>query len=134
MSQSDGPSWKEKWRATRAERRAKRAAESLLINQRVALGDTPIEIADRLEISLRALQRRAERWGHALRQRAGFRRLSAWVADRHVAGLDKLAADAGLSREKALERILAGALADGAHIARRMVTPAKRAIEERAVA
>jgi hypothetical protein len=125
-------------RATgRTLRRRERVAQALLVNQRLSIGDKPEEISARLKISLRSLQRHAKRWGHALVQRAGFRRVSAWVADRHVTQLDKLALEAGVSREKVLERILADALADGAHIARRMVLPAKRPgarIEERSAA
>ncbi len=113
-------------RAARAERRGARIAKALLINQRAALGDKPQEIAARLGISMPALRARGRRWGHALVQRAGFRRLSAWVADRHVRALDALSADAGVSREKALEAILAAVLGEGATIARRIVAPAKK--------
>lgn len=120
-------------RARRAANNAGRAAQALLVNQRLSLGDKPDEISARLDISLRGLQHRAKRWGHALMQRAGFRRLSAWVADRHVSALDRLAADTGLPRDKALERLLAAALADGGHIARRMIAPVK-SVAERAAA
>lgn len=133
MTEHAALTWKEKWRATRSAHRAKRAAEALLINQRAALGDTPQEIAQRLEITTKSLRDRSKRWGHALMQRAGFRRLHAWVADRHVTQLDKLAAEAGIPREKALERIIAAAFADGAFVARRIVTPVK-SLAERAAA
>jgi hypothetical protein len=99
-------------RRARAARRAAKAAQSVLVNQRAALGDTPEEIAGRLGISLRALQARARTWGYALAQRAGFRRISAWVAERHVRALDTLAVEAGIPREKALERIVAAVLGD----------------------
>jgi hypothetical protein len=112
-------------RRARAERKAAKAEQAALVNQRLALGDTPEEIAGRLGITLRALQARARTWGHALAQRAGFRRLSAWVAERHVRQLDALAAEAGLTREQALERIAAAILGDGV-AARRIVQPAKK--------
>lgn len=112
-------------RHARAGRRAKKAAEALLINQRAVLGDTPQEISERLGIGVAGLRGRARRWGHALMQRAGYRRLSSWVADRHVRMLDALATDAGLSREKALEAILAATFADPLR-ARQMVLPVKR--------
>lgn len=99
-------------RHARAQRRAAKAEQALLVNQRLVLGDTPEEIAGRIGVTLRALQARARTWGYALAQRAGFRRLSAWVADRHVRQLDALAAEAGMNREKALERIVAAVLGD----------------------
>jgi hypothetical protein len=97
--------------AARALRREARAAQALLINQRAALGDTPEEIAGRVGISVAALRRRARRAGHFLAQRKGFRRLAAWVSNRHVETLDRLAATWGMSREKALEELIAGTLA-----------------------
>ena len=112
-------------RAERGERRAARAAQALHINQRIVLGDKPEEFAEHLGVTVDAVRKRARRWGHALMQRSGFRRLSAWVADRHVRALDALASDAGLSREKVLEEILAALLGD-AIAARRIVTPVKR--------
>lgn len=137
MLQPDTPTWKAKLRAARvavldalspeesesraaadladrearAERRAARSAQALLINQRLSLGDTLDEIAGRLGITVGALRLRARRWGYALRQRKGFRWLSAWVSERHVATLDGLAASWGVSREKALEEVLSDALA-----------------------
>ena len=99
-------------RHARTERRAAKSAQAMLVNLGVALGYTPEEIASRLGISLRALQARARTWGFALMQRAGFRRLSAWVADRHVRALDALAVEAGISREKALEQIVSAVLGD----------------------
>lgn len=112
-------------RRARASRRAQKAAEALLVNQRAVLGDTPQEIAGRLDIGVAALRGRARRWGHALMQRAGYRRLSSWIADRHVRLLDALAVEVGLSREKVLEALLAAALADPLR-ARSMVLPVKR--------
>ena len=111
-------------RHARAERRAAKAAQAMLVNQRAALGDTPEEIAERLGVSVQALRKRARTWGHVLMQRAGFRHLSAWVADRHVRHLDSLAVEAGISREKALEQIVSAVLGDIV-TARRIVAPAK---------
>lgn len=112
-------------RAERAERRAVKSAQALFINQRAAIGDTPHEIAARVGIGVAALRARARRWGHALTQRAGYRRLSSWVADRHVRVLDVIAADAGLSREKALEALVAAALGGGSLSADRRADQSK---------
>lgn len=112
-------------RHARASRRAARSGQALLVNQRTLLGDTPAEIAARLGIGVAALRARARRWGHSLVQRAGYRRVSAWIADRHVRALDALAAEAGLSREKALEALLAATFADPMR-ARQMIVPVKR--------
>ena len=113
--------------AARSERRAARSAQDLFINQRAALGDTPQEIAERLGIGVGALRARGRHSGHVLTQRAGYRRLPAWVATRHVRALDAIAADAGMSREKAVEALLAGLLGKGVTIAREMVPRAKPA-------
>ena len=96
--------------AERSARREAKAAQALLVNQRVLLGDTPEEIAARIGITVRNLRHRARRWGHALMQRKGFRRLSVWVSSAHVETLDRLAAAWGVSREKALEELAATAL------------------------
>jgi hypothetical protein len=113
-------------RGWRAERRAARAAEALLVNQRAFLGDTPEEIAARLGITSDGLRKRARRWGHVLVQREGFRRLSAWVANRHVWMLDTLTAETGLSRDKVLETILAAILGDPVAARRIVGAPVKR--------
>lgn len=105
--------------AARAARKAKRLADARLVHERSLAGDTPDEIAARLGIAPRNLFNRAKRWGIVLMRRRGFRWLSAWVSDHRIPALDCLAADLGVTRAAALERLLDAALADGAHVARR---------------
>lgn len=119
--------------AQRSERRRLQVARALFVGQRLVIGDKPEEVAEKLKTSVGALRGFCSRWAVTLVQRAGFRRLHAWVADRHVTQLDKLAEDAGIPREKALERIISAAFADGAFVARRVVLPVK-SLAERAAA
>lgn len=100
--QPELPRWKrrQQWRVDRA----------LFISQRAWIGDTPEEIAGRLQISLASLREFCSRWGIALVQRKGFRRIGAWLDDRLVAALDAYAGAEGISREKAASELLSNAL------------------------
>lgn len=139
------PSWKVKLDAARAvgiasltedERRARALAQSAAviagrqrkaeaktrahkINEFAIEGMKPLEISFRLGVTDRRLLALKGAWGLIVAGRVGFRRLFAWVADDHVAALDRLAADMGLERRAALAELLAAALADDAFVARR---------------
>ena len=103
--------------ADRSQRRAERVKIALFINQRAMHGDKPEDIAKELGVTVGSL--RSRRWGHALLERKGFRRLPAWVCDGDVAELDDLAKDLGLSREKAFSLLIKVVLQDNGYIARR---------------
>ena len=103
----------------RVARRAKRLADARLVNELAQAGDTPDEIAAALGVTARTLFNRAKRWGIVLKRRKDFRWLASWVSESHVPALDCLAADLGVTRAVALERILEAALEGGAHVARR---------------
>ena len=115
-------------REVHAQRQAEKVAKIRLWTQRLMHGDTPEEIADALGVTEFALRNWSLRWGVALMQRKGFRRLAAWVSFPHVAALDALASDLGLSREKAMATLLDAALSDGAHVARRTLGVQRRAV------
>ena len=100
-------------------RREKRLADARLVSERVQAGDTPDEIAGALGITPRNLFNRSKRLGLIIPRRKGFRWLASWVRESHVPALDCLAADLGVTRAVALERILDAALEGGAHVARR---------------
>ena len=108
--------------ARRAEREARRAAKlarASFVNQRLAHGDTPEELAASLGMGVNGVIALAQRDGHALMQRKGFRRLASWVSHRDVAALDALASESGVTREKMLGVVIADALASGAFVAKR---------------
>ena len=107
--------------AARAGRRAKRIADAWLMNQHAMSGDTPDEIAVVLGITPRRVVERAKRWGMVLPRRRGFRWLAAWVSDHRLPALDLLAADMGVTRSVALEKLLDAALEEGAIPARRIL-------------
>jgi hypothetical protein len=103
----------------RIARRSKRLADARLVSERMQAGDTPDEIAAALGIAPRNLFNRAKRWGFTLMRRKGFRWLSSWVRESRIPALDCLAADLGVTRAVALERILDASLEKGAFVARR---------------
>ena len=110
--------WAER-RAERSQKAAYRAKIALFVNQRLMHGDKPDEIAKETGVSLAALRKRARRWGHALFERKGFRRVTAWVRDSLVVELDAIAAEMEITRDKAFMLLVEDVLRDKAFIARR---------------
>ncbi len=113
-------------RPTRAHSRARAHRINTLIIQ----GATPDEIAADLGVTVDAVWKLRRRWGHALAQRRGARRLFVWVADSHVETIDRMAADQGADRARALSALVEGILSRNADEARLTWARVRRMIQE----
>ncbi len=113
-------------RPTRAHSRARAHRINTLIIQ----GATPEEIAADLDVTVDAVWKLRRRWGHALAQRRGARRVFAWIADPHVEAIDRIAAQQGEDRAKALSALIAGVLSKNSDEARRTWARLRRMVQE----
>lgn len=90
-------------------------------------GFKPQEIARQLSIATSTLRSIRKAWGLALAQRDGFRRLFVWISDANVEALDRMAADMGIERGRALAELLSVVLGDDGLAARRILKIQRRA-------
>lgn len=111
----------------RQERRARSVARKTELRARLARiikmamsGAKPSEIAVQEEISEVHLRKIKIDWGIPISSRDGKRRCFAWVRDDHFATAGAIAASNGIEPAEFIARILAAALADDAHVARRI--------------
>ena len=107
-------------RARHVERKAAFRARLARVNKLASIGWKPSEIAAAEGISARYFRKIILDWGIPVTSREGHRLLSAWVRDDHAQTAGIIAASNGLELAAFLERILAAALADDGHAAKRL--------------
>jgi hypothetical protein len=109
------------FRVAREKRKAKRRQfreRARRINELVIAGFKMEEVAAAEAMPVTKLR---YHFNGLLAARKGFRRLCAWLADDHVAALDDIAADLGIDRGRAVERLLAAVLSEDGFVARRQL-------------